>query len=55
MIWNWAYFWPDVTVEICSPVNVLIRFFRPRDNIGQVGCDTDNKYFCCLGSNMDFG
>ena len=31
-----GYFSPDTAFEICSPVNVVIRLFRPRDDMGHV-------------------
>ena len=35
-------FWTDTAFDTWRPVNVVIRLFRPRDDMGHVGCDTDN-------------
>ena len=32
-------------LNICSPVNVVIRLFRPRDDMGHVRRDTDDMAF----------
>ena len=34
---------------------MVIRHFRPGEDMGHVGCDTDDNLFFFLGSDMDFG
>ena len=39
------YFWTDMAFEICSPVNMVIQLFHPRDDMGHVECDKGDNGF----------
>ena len=42
---DFGYFSTDMAFQISSPVNVVKQLFYTRDDMGPLGCDTDDLSF----------